>query len=131
MAKYKNREVQILSHMPDEPKVRIRHTVDETEETVNLGQVLLTQKEAEEYFKQVQVRMDEQKKVRADQSKVEVERLKVEEQHRLAERARQDQLREADVKAGKIPPETAEQKKDREARYKAEDAKAAQAIKLG
>jgi hypothetical protein len=131
MARYKNREVQIISHMPNEPTVRVSHAIDGTEENVPLAAVILNQKEMDEYFKQVQVRMDADKKAKAEQSKVEAERAKADDQARLAERARQDQVREADVKAGKIPAETAEQKKEREARYKAEDAKAAQALKLG
>jgi hypothetical protein len=131
MARYKNREVQIVSHMPNEPTVRVRHAIDGTEENVPLAQVALNQKEMDEYFKQVKVRMDEEVKAKGEQAKAEAERAKADDQARLAERARQDQAREADVKAGKIPAETAEQKKEREARYKAEDAKAAQAIKLG
>lgn len=131
MARYKNREVQIISYIPTDPQVRISHAIDGTEENVPLAAVTLNQKEIDEYFKQAQVRMDLDKKAKAEQAKVEAERAKADDQARLAERARQDQIRDADVKSGKIAAETAEQKKEREARYKAEDAKAAQALKLG
>jgi len=87
MARYKNAEVQVVSYVPLNPEVVIRH-YDGTLETVKLSSIVLSRHEMVEFFKSETSRLKD--KQTADEKLVAHEEKKIAQEKKIADKQAAD-----------------------------------------
>jgi len=83
MARYKNQEVQIVSHVPLNPEVVIRHG-DGSVETVKLSSIVLSRHEMVEFFKVEATKLKDQQA--SDEKRVAAEEKKIAYEKKIADK---------------------------------------------